>query len=469
MIDTGAGSGNDGLHPQAGRQAGATSAGWLAAPASGPAADRLGEHPSRRGVTLIGGGDAGARQRVVEHLRQARLAWRQAREAELTIDDSLWLQTGQVAAAPGAAGQGRAASAKTVSEGSVSGGGAAPVGRPASRFATAGARNGLPWGRAGLLSHASHAAGSARGPQVGVAGAPQAEAGVLQAAAAGASQAPEASTLPAEAEASVAAGPDERFAGGCICCLGGPAFRTTLVRLLRRSDWHHLYLEVNAEPEHVLRIVEQLRSPPFSQYLAIALLVEVVGSDGPADGAAAPWASTRVTPDGDWQWLDPLAPWPFVAVESVEPVQTAQSAQSVGSVRPLRPVESVRPAEGAVPTWLALRWPADQGGLPSRDEVAEALWALAAVPGLLGARAVLQGSRSTYDWRLPAGGAASADAAQEAAASADLGLSGRNLSAVLRPRETGWRLDNRLLLEMAQGIDLAALNRALLALQELWR
>ena len=169
MIDTGAGSGNDGLHPQAGRQAGVTSAGWVAAPASGPAADRLGELPSRRGVTLIGGGDAGARQRVVEHLRQARLAWRQAREAELTIDDSLWLQTGQVAATPGmagqgaavagAAGQGRGASAKAVSEGSVPGG-TAPVGRPASRFATAGARSGLPWGRAGLLSHASHAAGS---------------------------------------------------------------------------------------------------------------------------------------------------------------------------------------------------------------------------------------------------------------------------------------------------------------------
>ena len=131
MIDTGAGSGNEGPHPQAGPQ-------------------RAGELPSRRGVTLIGGGDAGARQRVVEHLRQARLAWRQAREAELTIDDSLWLQTGQVAAAPGAAGQGRAASAKAVSEGSVPGG-TAPVGRPASRFATAGARSGLPWGRAGLL------------------------------------------------------------------------------------------------------------------------------------------------------------------------------------------------------------------------------------------------------------------------------------------------------------------------------
>ena len=430
-------------------------------------------------MTLIGGRDAGARQRVVERLRQARLAWRQKGENGALADDSLWLQTGQVAATPGmagqgaavadAAGQGRGASAKAVSEGSVPGG-TAPVGRPASRFATAGACSGLPWGRAGLLSHASHAAGSARGPQAGVAGAPQAGAGVPRAGAAGASQAPEAGALPAEAEASAAAGPDERFAGGCICCLGGPAFRTTLVRLLRRPDWHHLYLEVNAEPEHVLRIVEQLRSPPFSQYLAIALLVEVAGSNGPAEGDdGAPWASARVTPDGGWQWLGPLAPWPAVAADPAGRTELAQSVESIGSVRPLRPVESVRPAEGAVPTWLALRWPADQGGLPSRDEVAEALWALAAVPGLLGAQAVLQGSRSAYDWRLPAGGVASADAAQEAAASADLGLSGRNLSAVLRPRETGWRLDNRLLLEMAQGIDLAALDRALLALQELWR
>ena len=60
--------------------------------------------------------------------------------------------------------------------------------------------------------------------------------------------------------------PDQNLAAGCICCLGGPVFRTTLVRLLRRTDWQHLYLDVAQEGEHLQRIVDQLRLLPFSQH-----------------------------------------------------------------------------------------------------------------------------------------------------------------------------------------------------------
>ena len=34
--------------------------------------------------------------------------------------------------------------------------------------------------------------------------------------------------------------PDQTLTAGCICCLGGPVLRTTLVRLRRQPAWKHL-------------------------------------------------------------------------------------------------------------------------------------------------------------------------------------------------------------------------------------
>ncbi len=51
----------------------------------------------------------------------------------------------------------------------------------------------------------------------------------------------------------------ENAQAGCICCLGGPVFRTSLVGLLRQPAWKHLYLEFSREGEHLLRVVDQLR------------------------------------------------------------------------------------------------------------------------------------------------------------------------------------------------------------------
>ena len=72
--------------------------------------------------------------------------------------------------------------------------------------------------------------------------------------------------------------PDQTLTAGCICCLGGPVFRTTLVRLLRQPAWKHLYLEVSREGEHLLRVVDQLRQPPFDQHLRLVSLVRATGS-----------------------------------------------------------------------------------------------------------------------------------------------------------------------------------------------
>lgn len=220
--------------------------------------------------------------------------------------------------------------------------------------------------------------------------------------------------------------PDQQFLGGCICCLGGPAFRTLLVQLLRRRDWQHMLLEVGADESHVLRIVDQLRSPSFLQYLHVDHLIEAIPDDKDPDPASnAGWASVLASPGGRWIERDPL------------PNQYQ-------------------------------RWPADLAGLPARDEVAKALEALCAVPGVKAGRAVLQCSRVAYDWRFTAAAQGQPDALKNEPESPDIGPASQNLSAALRSRETVWRLDNRLSLELLQGIDRDALERALRSLRALW-
>lgn len=227
--------------------------------------------------------------------------------------------------------------------------------------------------------------------------------------------------------------PDQQLPGGCICCLGGPAFRTTLVRLLRQPDWQHLWLETGAQQSHVFRIIDQLRSPPFEQHLQLVELIQAVPDDAAAQPARpvgpAGWASLLVSPAGHRKTRDPLA-------------------DREGGYRQ--------------------HWPADAGGRPPRQAVNEALQLLLAVPGVMGLHAVLQSSREAYDWRLAAAEPAAAGAAEASPRAAEIGSCTQDLNAVLRSQETGWRLDNRLWLELAQGVDRAALDGALHALQALW-
>ena len=107
-------------------------------------------------------------------------------------------------------------------------------------------------------------------------------------------------------------------------------------------------------------------------------------------------------------------------------------------------------------------------GVPTRQEAQEALQALVETQGVQWMQAVLQTGRSGYDWRFAAGEATAASVSQGSTDPAEIAHSRSNLSAALRSRETVWRLDNRLWLGLAQGTDLARLQRGIDTLQALW-
>ena len=251
--------------------------------------------------------------------------------------------------------------------------------------------------------------------------------------------------------------PDQTLTAGCICCLGGPVFRTTLVRLLRQSAWKHLYLEVSREGEHLLRVVDQLRQPPFDQHLRLVSLVRATGTGLSVDeGQALTWPAAVLSGshdpatgwvsstwlNGRWYHHDPMA---------LDEPGLSWSA-SVMSDPVLR---------------LARRW-LPEVGVPTRQEAQEALQALVETQGVQWMQAVLQTGRSGYDWRFAAGEATAASVSQGSTDPAEIAHSRSNLSAALRSRETVWRLDNRLWLGLAQGTDLARLQRDIDTLQTLW-
>ena len=257
--------------------------------------------------------------------------------------------------------------------------------------------------------------------------------------------------------ACVPGAPDQTLTAGCICCLGGPVFRTTLVRLLRQSAWKHLYLEVSREGEHLLRVVDQLRQPPFDQHLRLVSLVRATGSGLRADEGqaltlpaavlsgshdpATGWASSTWA-NGQWYHHDPMA--------------LDEQGLSWGASATSGPVLR-----------LARRW-LPEVGVPTRQEAQEALQVLVETPGVQWMQAVLQTGRSGYDWRFAAGEATAASVSQGSTDPAEIAHSRPNLSAALRSRETVWRLDNRVRLGLAQGTDLARLQRDIDTLQALW-
>jgi G3E family GTPase len=49
-------------------------------------------------------------------------------------------------------------------------------------------------------------------------------------------------------------------AGGCACCASAVAFRTTLVRLLRRGPWDRLLIETSGLG-HPAKLVDRMREP----------------------------------------------------------------------------------------------------------------------------------------------------------------------------------------------------------------
>ena len=302
--------------------------------------------------------------------------------------------------------------------------------------------------------------------------------------------------------------PDQNLAAGCICCLGGPVFRTTLVRLLRRTDWQHLYLDVAQEGEHLQRIVDQLRLPPFSQHLQLVAMVralpeERISPAGQGEGISPAEPGEGVPPaegPGDMDAGDagrdvdetPLAgkaatgpDWPESAWAArsdrlrASPAEHAGWASLVLAGRHWKfhdPLDLDRAADGAgaepvtasvASDHLHHRWLSELGA-PSRQEAQEALQQVLAVPGVQQLQAVLQTGRSAYDWRYAAGEAAAETVAWPPVENAGFGRKAPNLSAALRSQETVWRLDNRVRLGLAQGTDLARLHAALAALEALW-
>lgn len=369
-----------------------------------PMKDSIHSH-ARREVCLISGPSAWARAQYIRMLRRPAGPQGQPQRP------SLWMQ-----AAPASAGQPLLAPDRAEA--------GTPMGPKGLRGAQHGARPGAP----SLPSYAAAAASVA---------------------------------LP---EALSGGAPDQQLLGGCICCLGGPVFRTTLVRLLRESGWQRLYLELDERGSHLMSIIDQLRSPPFDQYLRISELVRVLPA---APGHVAAQPSAGEVPPG---WAS-ISVWPL----SAPPARSEGASEGQGALP--ASMASVAPVEvadwqqqhhdplGADDAWpadrsLRLCWPAD-GGLPSRQEVLERLEALAAIPGVCAAHAVLQTARSAYAWHVGA-------AVQPDADERSLGACRQDLSPVPRLQETVWRLDNRLWLGMAQGTDLAALNVAIQQLQHLW-
>ncbi|MDO4903983.1 MAG: hypothetical protein Q4A16_00255 [Lautropia sp.] len=184
-----------------------------------------------------------------------------------------------------------------------------------------------------------------------------------------------------------------------------------------------------------------------------------------------------------WQYHDPLlVPWSLV--QESDPAAAGRTGSGRAPSDPLRHdvgtgsmdafgstgptgLTAAMAQEGAV-QWLLCCWPADDG-LPTRQEALTQFDALVALPGVLMGRAVLQTVRGAYDvaFRMPAG-SVSRYSEPTPGESVPIGRSGRDLSTVLRSRETAWRLDNRLLLCLTQGMDWAASRAAVQALQGLY-
>jgi hypothetical protein len=58
------------------------------------------------------------------------------------------------------------------------------------------------------------------------------------------------------------------LAGACACCTAGPAFVTTLNRLLRQGPWDRLFIEASPQA-HPAALMDRLLSPPLSSHLRL--------------------------------------------------------------------------------------------------------------------------------------------------------------------------------------------------------
>lgn len=261
---------------------------------------------------------------------------------------------------------------------------------------------------------------------------------------------------------------DEYFqlTGGCACCLTGPVFRATLVRLLRAGPWDHLHIEVEAGG-HPHRLVDQLRSPPFDQHLDVQRLLltlseahahwyrsHPVSSEGRAalefatdfllqnDAGAVPAASVCA-------WLQAAEPWPRLA-----PAMEGRHPQAIPDPLAELPGWQLYSASEAAETpgssALIRRWPANAGA--PRRPIMSVLAALADDPAVSGLQALVRTSRAWYCWRFGLG--------------QGVGPLAFDTGSRWVEAETGWRLDNRLCVWLRDGSGHGAVDRHLQALEQ---
>lgn len=241
--------------------------------------------------------------------------------------------------------------------------------------------------------------------------------------------------------------PEEYFsvAGGCACCLAGPAFRVTLVRLLRAGPWDRLHVEVDPAG-HPHRLVDQLRTPPFDRYLSVSQLLLTIreaeaqaweGDDllGPGSGLGLATdfllpSSPEAAPGGALTArLQSAAPWPRVEMSagcgSVQAASGLPAALAGWRVFSLLP-----PATGSAAVDLVRQWPADL--IARRLPFKTLLSSLAEEAGVIGFQALIRTSQAWYRWRFGRG--------------LGLGALAFDEGLQLSETETAWRFDNRICL-----------------------
>ena len=275
----------------------------------------------------------------------------------------------------------------------------------------------------------------------------------------------------------VAAGHYFRVAGGCACCVAGPAFRVTLVRLLRAGPWDHLHVEVDPTG-HPHTLVDQLRSPPFDQYLTVTQLLLTLSEEesalyragaepsaavarGRLPAVAAAAAADRLafatdfllrTGPGDGPnsgpnpgphadstvpfavWLESAPPWP--RLERVAGRRLARADSGLPAELPgWRVFSALQPAQVPDDFDVFRQWPAET--VAQRRPLKDALSALASDSGVTGFQALMRTPRAWYRWSFGRG--------------RGTGSLTFNAGATLVEAETGWRFDNRICVWLRPG------------------
>ena len=284
--------------------------------------------------------------------------------------------------------------------------------------------------------------------------------------------------------------PDEFFqvAGGCACCLAGPAFRTALVRLLRAGPWQRLHIEVDAAG-HAPALVDQLRSPPFDEYLEVTqLLLTLAGTEPlpgrpsadvlspvgrlgfatdfllrtaptePAGPETTSGAASAVTPAALAVFaalLEAAPPWPRLERIAGRRLSRAESGLPP-RLAGWRVFSALLPADAPEGIDILQQWPADKVAL--RRPFKDLLSGLAADSGVVGFQALMRTERAWYRWAFCRG-----------RGSAGLFFV---VGSQIAESETAWRFDNRLCVWLApaarrqrvdarvRGLDLALRDRS---------